>query len=79
MRDILVNAAGRLPWLSLSMEQKKRIDRQLALPFDGGKTYGETTYSTFFMKKGGKATISDWVNRMNERIRRVLANEASDS
>lgn len=78
MRDILISASAKLPWLSLSKEQKARIDIQLEKPFDGQKTYGETTYSTFFMKKGGKATISDWVNRMNEQIRRVLANEASD-
>ena len=36
-------------------------------------------YSEFFMKKGGKATISDWVNRMNNMIKRVMSDEACNS
>lgn len=34
-----------------------------------GTPIGEEVYESFFMKKGGKASISDWVNRINQKLR----------
>ena len=73
MRDMLVDAAAEIPWLSVSEEQFKKIDRELDRPFADDRKTGEIRYKEFFMKKGGKATISDWVNRINSLIRRVCA------
>lgn len=71
MRDLLAVAATEIPWLSVSKEQFRKIDRELDRPFSDNRKTGEIRYKEFFMKKGGKATISDWVNRINSLIRRV--------
>ena len=72
--SILRNAVY-LSWLTLSEEQKKRITDALNEPYDEKRVYGEVTYSEFFMSKGGKATISDWINRLDSKIRRNLSND----
>jgi len=71
MRFLLASAAAEIPWLSVSDEQFRKIDRALDRPWSDGRKTGEIRYKEFFMKKGGKATISDWVNRINSLIRRV--------
>lgn len=76
MRDMLMAAAQRVSWLRVTPEQQQKIDDSLNEPFDPDRVYGQVKYQDFFMKKGGKATISDWVNRMNSMIKRVMANEA---
>lgn len=35
-----------------------------------GLAVGNCVYNTFFMKKGGKASVSDWVNRINAKLRK---------
>jgi hypothetical protein len=37
--------------------------------------WGDVKYATFFMKKGGKASVSDWVNKINKMIRRRVTYE----
>lgn len=43
---------------------------------EGNVSYGETKYRNFFMKHNGevsgKKSISDWVNRINNMIRRHI-------
>ena len=73
MRDDVYRFAEDVPWMNFSPEHKRKIDAALAEEHEPGKTYGETKYKEFFMKKEGKATISDWVNRMNGIIRRNTA------
>ena len=36
-----------------------------------GQAIGNCVYSTFFMKKGGKASVSDWVNRINAKLKKA--------
>ena len=43
---------------------KSRLDER----DDDGRRMGEKVYSDFYMKKGAKASISDWVNLMNNYI-----------
>ncbi|MBE6974073.1 MAG: hypothetical protein E7436_01085 [Ruminococcaceae bacterium] len=76
MRDMLVTAARGIRWMEIRPEQLDKIDRALRAPYDEERCYGQVTYREFFMKKGGKATISDWVNRMNGMIKRVMEHEA---
>jgi|GEM_PF-3087561 len=40
---------------------------------DDGVRIGDRQLSDFYMKKGGSASVSDWINRMNARIRKKLA------
>lgn len=78
MRDMIVAAAEWIPWLELTHEQHDMISEALNEHSDDGRVFGEITYSEFYMKKGGKATISDWINRMNNYIIRRLIDEASE-
>ncbi len=61
-----------IPWLVIDGEKDVRIYKQLNKSWNENLVYGEVTYSTFFMKKGGVNTISDWVNRVNNMIRRAM-------
>lgn len=78
MRDIILHTVDRIRWLDISPEQKQRIEDALQKPYDEMRVYGQVTYGEFFMKKGGKKSISDWVNRMNSLIVRVMTHEASN-
>ena len=44
----------------------------LAAPFSKDVRYGDMVYADFFMKKGAKASISDWVNRINSGLKEKL-------
>ena len=72
MRDYLIRSAGRIPWLSLSAKQTCKLDASLKQKYDEKHTFGQMKYSTFFMKSGGKSSISNWNNRMNNLVRRVI-------
>lgn len=72
MRDIIFQVAHYVPWLSISQSQIDKINCALNTVFRDNKPIGEMRYKDFFMKKGGKATISDWVNRMNNMIERLM-------
>ena len=72
MKDWLLKSASDVPWLSLSPDQIIKLDRALKQKFDGEQTFGQTKYSSFFMKSGGKSSISNWNNRMNNLVRRVI-------
>ena len=77
MRDIITAFAKEVPWLLISETQLKRIDDALDKEFDAHRRVGEVQFKSFFMKKGGKGSISDWVNRMNGMIVRRMQNESS--
>ena len=79
MYDQLLQGAGQLSWLRITNGQKDHLQTALDAPYDDRHSYGHMKYSEFFMKKGGKATISDWVNRMNNMIKRVMSDEACNS
>lgn len=66
----IVNAADYIHWLTLTDEQKQLLEAELnKVSSKTGKTYGDSLFSDFYMKKGGPASISDWINKLNERIR----------
>lgn len=71
MRDMVLDAADNVEWISITDAQKARMDQALNMKW-AGKAIGEIPYQEFFMKKGGKASISDWVNRMNKMIERQM-------
>ena len=79
MRDHIVHSSGNVSWLTLTREQLEKINNALDAFFDEERKYGDVFYKEFFMKKGGKATISDWVNRMNNLVKRVVENETLNS
>lgn len=79
MHRMIVLASREIPWLQISEEQNRHILNALQKPWDDDRVYGEVKYREFYMKKGGKATISDWLNRMNHLVRRGMDDEAFDS
>ena len=70
--DTVYEFAENIPWMNFTPQQRRKIQAALCEPYENGKTYGETKYKEFFMKKDGKATISDWMNRMDGMIKRRL-------
>ncbi len=74
MYDMILVASEKIPWISISSEQNKKIQSALRKIYQNDVTYGETQYKDFFMKHNGevsgKKSISDWMNRMNNMIRR---------
>lgn len=79
MRDRLLDISERIEWITVTAAQRQHIDELLSEKNEAGMICGQMHYNEFFMKKGGKATISDWVNRMNGVVRRVITNEALNS
>lgn len=73
--ELVLSGAQRISWLRITQEQRLRIEAALAEPYDAARSWGQVPYETFFMKKGGRASISDWVNRMDTMIKRVTQNE----
>lgn len=66
MRDMLFDFAKKVDWIVFTPEQIEKIDKDLNAIIDG-RPIGEAKYKECYMKKGGKASISDWVNRMNSK------------
>ena len=61
----------KVSWMNISREANEKILNDLLSEKDG-ILIGDMKLSDFFMKKGGNATVSDWINRMNARIRRNI-------
>ena len=78
MYRMVTEFSRNIPWMVIDEKHQEKIEDQLAKPWDEDRRYYDVKYGEFFMKKGGKATISDWVNRMNNLVRRVMDHEASD-
>ena len=71
MRDMALELSGRLPWLEMSESRLKKLDRSLEAESDGVRL-GDRKYSEFFMEKGVRKSISDWVNRVNAMIEKIM-------
>ena len=65
---LVVEQATAIPWLQLERSQILTIKARLDEECSDGCRMGEKVYSDFYMKKGAKASISDWVNRMNNHV-----------
>lgn len=79
MYEQLLQGSCQLRWLRITGSQQRHLQAALDAPYDDLHSYGDMKYREFFIKKGGKATISDWVNRMNTMIKRVMSHEACNS
>ena len=73
MLSILLAEAKSLPWLVIGGETVERLRSALLEKREDGIPFGACQYQDFFMKKGGKATISDWVNRINHSIAKQVS------
>ena len=88
MYKMILTASDKIPWIVITREQNEKILEALRKKRNGNVSYGETKYKEFFMKHNGevsgKKSISDWMNRMNDMIKRrvetkdALAPKASE-
>ena len=76
MYDMILTASNKFPWIVITREQNEKILDALRKKRIGNVSYGETKYKDFFMKHNGevsgKKSISDWMNRMNDMIKRKV-------
>lgn len=74
MYDMILTASNKIPWIVITREQNEKILEALRKRRNGKVSYGETKYKDFFMKHNGevsgKKSISDWMNRINNMIKR---------
>ena len=71
--DLLARSRG-LSWLKVTEEAERGVREGLSRRICN-REYGELPLGAFFMKKGGKASVSDWVGRVNERARRIFGKD----
>ncbi len=62
--------ADRFRWLKLAPYQMELVRDMLNAPTADGRRAGELLYGECFMKKGGRASISDWLNRFQAIMER---------
>lgn len=76
MYDMILTASNKIPWIVITREQNEKILDALRKKRTGNVSYGESKYKDFFMKHNGelagKKSISDWMNRMNDMIKRKV-------
>lgn len=76
MYDMILTASNKIPWIVITRDQNEKILEALRKKRNGNVSYGETKYKDFFMKHNGevsgKKSISDWMNRMNDMIKRKV-------
>lgn len=74
----ILNVSKSIPWLKVKEKDNIKILLALKKPCKGNTTYGEMEYGEFYMmnngKKDGKKSISDWVNRINDVVRKKYRN-----
>ncbi|MBR5272862.1 MAG: sigma-70 family RNA polymerase sigma factor [Clostridia bacterium] len=68
----ITDAAEFIEWLSITREQKAKLRAALEKTSKLGIPYGKTVLDDHYMAKGGAASISDWINKFNGRIKDKL-------
>ncbi len=66
--NFIVKSSDKVLWLNISEGLIERMKSRLDKTDSEGRRTGSKKYNEFYMKKGDKASVSDWVNRMNDRI-----------
>ena len=68
MHGLILRYMAAIPWLQQDegglASLKKRLDKR----DEKGIRIGDKVYHDFYMKKGGKASVSDWAYRMNQIV-----------
>lgn len=76
MYGMILAAGRRIPWMTVTPQQHRRVMDALQQPWDDELTYGEVKYGAFFMKYrgevAGKKSVSDWIHRINGMVRRRI-------
>ena len=79
MWKIILTFSKRVPWLAVTPAQKQRISTALCSLLKDDVLLGEVRYEDFFMSKGDKQTVSDWVNRIDNMVKGRIQYESFDN
>ncbi len=66
--DTIMTEVQYIQWLEIDVNLTKNIRQRLIKKGKDGKPVGDCVYGSLYMKKGGLASVSDWVNRMTKYI-----------
>ncbi len=69
MFDFILSMAERFDWMYLEKISVEKIRKDLDKIHKSGKRMGDMKYHDFYMADGPKKSISDWVNRMDSKIK----------
>lgn len=69
MFDLILSMAERFDWMYFEKASVEKIRKDLDKTHKSGKRVGEMKYHDFYMADGPKKSISDWVNRMDSKIK----------
>ena len=72
LMEFIEKCSSKILWLSMSDELLEKMKKKLDKTDSDGRRTGDKKYNEFYMKKGDRASVSDWVNRMNDRIIREV-------
>ena len=70
MLEFLLRELRRYPALIPTEEQEQNVRRALDECDSLGMRLGDRPFYTFFMAKGGKYSVSDWLHKINQLIKR---------
>lgn len=71
MLRVIIILSARCGWIELSERQcRKQMEKLEVVDKNTGKKIGEMRYEEFYMSKGPEMSISDWINRVNEQIKK---------
>lgn len=74
MLNLILRFATAIPWLRLEESGLASLKERLNKTDKSGVRIGDKTYHDFYMKKGAKASVSDWVYRMNQIVEKEEGN-----
>lgn len=72
MYSFLKKTSSYIPWINISENQDMHIREKLNALNKEGKRFGSLNFGSFYMEKGAKKSISDWLNRMNSLVKKKV-------
>lgn len=68
MHGLILRYMTAIPWLQQDESSLASLQKRLDTKDKNGVRTGDKVYHDFYMKKGGKASVSDWAYRMNQIV-----------
>lgn len=74
MLNLILRYEAAIPWLRQDESSLASLKGRLDKSDKKGVRLGDKVYHDFYMKKGAKASVSDWVYRMNQIVEKEEEN-----
>lgn len=79
VRDAIYSFADRSAFFLITAEKRAEIDRSLNELHESGRRKGDMRWEELYINNNGRGTLSRWVSRMNEHIRRRMKDNGSSN